>query len=216
MREWCGVGARSAVLHVRQVGGILAQRRTDGWIRGAHIMLAFCVFVSVALTACRGTQLALPGGTYRSDAFHFSVNYPAGWQANVSPAASASQGIPLHVIITRTVSSQTNSSLVSNCSITVLNPRDSNIAPQLKLLQDRIQNKVRDLPPLHTVTLGGKPGYQEEPVRQEIPGTQLSDTHTNYYLLLSDYAYEISTDAISSDHVDAELQSMVASFTIVK
>lgn len=213
MRErWGARARRSAVVHMMQGGGVCVQRRTHRGISGASVTLALCVCVSLALAACRSTQPTLPGGTYRSDAFHFTVNYPAGWQANVSPAASASQGIPLHVIITRTVSPQTNSSLVSNCSITVLNMRDSNIALQLKPLRDRIQKKDAQLV---AVTLGGKPGYQEEPVRQEIPGTQLSDTHTNYYLLLGDYVYEISTDAISSDKADAALRSMVGSFTIV-
>ncbi len=218
MRATSSVRVRSATLHMMQTGGICVQRRTRQGRIGASIILALCVLVSVALVGCRSSrstasQPVLPGGMYRSDAFHFTVTYPDGWQANVTPAAEASQGVPLHVVITRTDSLQTNSSLVSNCSITILNTRDRNIAQAIEPLKTRIQKKDATL---HSVTIGGMPGYQEDAVRQEIPGTQLSDTRTNYYLFLGDYVYEISTEAISSDNADASLGSIVASFTILK
>lgn len=218
MRATSSVQVRSAMLPTVQAGGICVHRRTRRGRIGAWIILALCVSVSLALVGCRSSrstasQPVLPGGMYRSDAFHFTVTYPAGWQANITPAAAASQGIPLHVIITRTDSAQTNSSLVSNCSITILNTRDRNIAQAIEALKLRIQKKDEHL---HSVTLGGMPGYQEDAVQQEIPGTQLSDTHTTYYLLLGDYVYEISTDALSSDNADGALRSMVASFTILK
>ncbi|HEX8036981.1 MAG TPA: hypothetical protein VF510_24195 [Ktedonobacterales bacterium] len=180
-----------------------------------QVALGLCMLVSIAIAGCRSTtsQPQLPGGTYRNDTFHFSVSYPVGWQVNVAPAATASQGIPLHVVITRTSTLQTTNALISNCSILVLNPRDAEIATQIKPLRARIQSKDTHL---HAMLLGGQSGYREEPVQQEIPGTQANDTHTNYYLLLNDYVYEISTDAISSDNADSVLQSMVASFTIVK
>lgn len=215
MREARSVRVRSAVVHVMQSGRVYVQHRTRSGYISKRLILALCVLVSLALAACRATttQSTLPGGTYRNDTFHFSVSYQTGWQVNVAPASTASQGIPLHVVITRTTSLQSNSSLVSNCSITVLNTQNSDVALLLKPLKDRIQRKDTRL---RAVSLGGQPGFQEEPVRQDIPGTQLSDTHTNYYLLLGTYVYEINTDAISSDNADAALQSMVASFTIVK
>lgn len=213
MRETGAGRGRSGV--VARVGDIGGQRRVLSGRVSLRIALVLWIFGSLALAACRGTttQPTLPGGTYRSDTFHFSVTYPAGWQVNIAPAATASQGIPLHIAITRTSTLQSTNALISNCSILVLNTHDSNIAIQINLLRERIAGKDARL---HAVSLGGRPGYQEQPVRQEIPGTQVSDTHTNYYLLLSDYVYEISTDAISSDNVDALLQSMVASFTIEK
>lgn len=215
MRATGRVRVRSAIVHVMQAGSVRVQRGAQARVTRARVAVALCVFVSMALVGCRSTtsQLALPGGMYRSDAFHFTVTYPEGWQVNVAPAATASQGVPLHVIITRTASVQTNSSLVSNCSITILNTRDPNIARAIEPLKTRIQKKDVHL---HTVSLGGKPGYQEDAAQQEIPGTQMSDTHTNYYLLLNDYVYEISTEAISSDNADATLRAMVASFTILK
>ncbi len=218
MRATSGVRVRSAMLYMMQAGGMCVQRRTRRGRTQAGIILALCVLVSLALVGCRSSrstasQPVLPGGIYRSDAFHFTVTYPAGWQANITPAAQASQGIPLHVIITRTDSVQTNSSLVSNCSITILNTRDRNIAQAVEPLKTRIQKKDEHL---HSVTIGGMAGYQEDLVRQEIPDTQLTDTHTTYYLFLDQYVYEISTEAISSDNADAALQSIVASFTILK
>ncbi|MGZ3583831.1 MAG: hypothetical protein ACXVCX_12480 [Ktedonobacterales bacterium] len=196
-------------------GDVCFQRRAGGGRINVRVVLGLCMLVSIALAGCRSTssQPALPGGTYRNDTFHFSVSYPPGWQVNVAPAATASHGIPLHVVITRTSTLQTTNALISNCSIVVLNPRDAEIATQIKPLKDRILSKDTHL---HAILLGGQSGYREEPVQQQIPGTPANDTHTNYYLLLSDYVYEISTDAISSDSAGAVLQSMVASFTIVK
>lgn len=215
MRATGSVRVRSAIVHVMQARSVRVRRGAQARATRARVAVALCVFVGMALVGCRSTtsQQALPGGMYRSDAFHFTVTYPEGWQVNVAPAATASQGIPLHVIITRTASVQANSSLVSNCSITILNTRDPNIARAIEPLKIRIQKKDVHL---HTVSLGDKPGYQEDAVQQEIPGTQMSDTHTNYYLLLNDYVYEISTEAISSDNADAALRAMIASFTILK
>jgi hypothetical protein len=215
MQKTCGVGVRRVVSRSMQAGDASMQRRALSGRRSLQAALALCILVGVALAGCRSTptQAPLPGGTYRNDAFHFSVNYPAGWQVNIAPAADASQGIPLHVVITRTSTVQTTNELISNWSLLVLNTRDSNIAAQIKPLKDRIQRHDANL---HAMTLGGEPGYQEQPLQQQIPGTDASDTHTNYYLLLGDYVYEISTDAISNDHADAALQSMITSFTITK
>lgn len=215
MRETCGVRVSTVVSRVMQAGGVCIQRRTLSGCRSLQVALALCLFVGVALAGCRSTpsQPALPGGTYQNDTFHFSVRYPAGWQVNVTPAAAASQGIPLHLAITRTSTVQITNALISNWSLVVLNTHDNDIAEQIKPLKDRIQSHDGHL---HAMSLGGQQGYQDEPVQQQIPGTEASDTHTTYYLLLNDYVYEISTDAISSDHADAALQSMVASFTITK
>ena len=215
MRDRWSVRVYTAKLRGIEASGAGVRRHRWNGSVGLQIMVALCVAVCLALSACRSTatQPMLPEGTYRNDAFHFSVSYPSGWQVNVTPASAASRGIPLHVLITRTASLQTDSSLVSNCSITVLNPHDGDIAAQIDLLKRRINGKDAQI---HALSLGGKPGYQEQAQQQEIPGTHASDTHTNYYLLLDDYDYEISTDAISSDNVDAALQSMIASFTITK
>ncbi|MGZ6348999.1 MAG: hypothetical protein ACXWQ8_05770 [Ktedonobacterales bacterium] len=206
---------RRVLARAMREGDVCFQRRAGGGRINVRVVLGLCMLVSIALAGCRSTssQPALPGGTYRNDTFHFSVSYPPGWQVNVAPAATASHGIPLHVVITRTSTLQTTNALISNCSIVVLNPRDAEIATQIKPLKDRILSKDTHL---HAILLGGQSGYREEPVQQQIPGTPANDTHTNYYLLLSDYVYEISTDAISSDSAGAVLQSMVASFTIVK
>lgn len=215
MRETCGVWVSKSVSRVVQANSVRIPRRILSGRRSLQAALTLCMLVGVALAGCRSTptQLTLPGGAYQNDAFHFSVRYPAGWQVNVTPAAASSTGIPLHVVITRTSTIETTNALISNWSILVLNTRDSNIAEQIKPLKARIQSHDTHL---HAISLGGQQGYQEEPVQQQIPGTEASDTHINYYLLLGDYVYEISTDAISSDHADAALQSMVASFTITK
>jgi hypothetical protein len=214
MRETCGMWVSRAVARAMQAGDVCIRRRLVSGRTNVQVALGLCMLVSIALAGCRSTtsRPSLPGGTYRNDTFHFSVSYPEGWQVNVAPAATASQGIPLHVVITRTSTLQTTNALISNCSILVLNPRDAGIAEQIKPLKAHIQNKDTHL---HAILLGGQSGYREEPVQQQIPGTQANDTHTNYYLLLNEYVYEISTDAISSDNAEEALQSMIASFTIV-
>lgn len=176
--------------------------------------LAIWVVLAATLAGCRSTATppTLPSGSYRNATYHVQVAYPDGWQVNVTPEAQASVGIPLHVVITRTGALQTQSTLVTNWSLTVMNGKVKNIDEQIAALRRRIQQKDASL---HPLTLGGASAYQEQPVRQTIPGSQVTDTHTTYYLLVGDLEYEISTDALSSDHAEEALQSILSSFTLL-
>jgi hypothetical protein len=72
---------------------------------------------------------------------------------------------------------------------------------------------------LHAVTLSGLAGYASNPLQQSLPGangtpTAVTDTHTDYYVVHGGYEYHLTTDAVSGEGTDANLQSMMASFTI--
>ena len=66
---------------------------------------------------------------------------------------------------------------------------------------------------LQLATIGGEPGYKSNPLVQDIPNSQISVTHIDYYVVHGDYEYQISTDSVKGDNADADLASMVASFS---
>lgn len=191
----------------RTVGG---RRLWRPFFVGTLLMLAG------ALAAC-GTprpslSAALPGGTYTSAQYHFSITYPTGWQANVAPAPSpvsgASPTVPLTLIITRTSDTQGNVDLDSNLTIMVLDASDPIIAPSVAAL-------AKDTNERH-VTIGGLPAYADPPATQQVQGSSVTDTHTTYYVLANGYEYQITTDALSSDNAAPVIAQMLSSFKITK
>jgi hypothetical protein len=172
---------------------------------------------SVLLAACGATTPSSApqplGGSYTNGAFHFSVTYPTGWQANEWPDATPapSAPTPLTVIITRSGATQGNSSLVSNLTIAILdlrNPKALN-PDLLKAVNTRATNHA-----YHAVTLAGHTAYATQPVQQPIYGSQQIETHTDYYLLANSFEYHLSTDVLAGDQADDAIKSMLASFTL--
>ena len=55
------------------------------------------------------------------------------------------------------------------------------------------------------ITISGVKGYQYGQPPTIIPGSQITDTHTDYYLMTPDFEYQISTDAVSDDNATSAL-----------
>ncbi len=169
---------------------------------------AACLFIA-ACGSPSTPQLNLPGGIYSSAPYGFKVTYPRNWQPNSYNATPSTDNsatpIPFNLIITRTGDSHSAASLISTCTITVLNMKNKDIAKSAASLAT---NKT-----LQPVTIGGEPGYKSSPLVQDIPNSQISVTHIDYYVIHGDYEYQISTDSVKGDNADADLASMVASFS---
>lgn len=188
---------------------------SEHWQRMPRVMTALLAGVAVALVAlmvaaCGSPSLNLPGGSYNNDTYGFHVNYPRNWQANpydatVTPGDSAAaSAIPFTLVITRTGDSHTSAALVSTCTITIMSLKNSDIA---KGAADLASNKL-----LEKVTIGGAQGYKGKPITQEVPNSQISVTHTDFYVVHGDYEYQISTDSVKGDNADGDLDSIIASF----
>jgi hypothetical protein len=186
---------------------------------------AFCVAASLAVTilalsSCGGTaNKPLPhqsGATIASVQFHFRLSYPDGWHCSwagpsaptacsspaATPTASASDVIPLTVEITKTDTGV----LPAMLSISVLSLADPGIAAGAKALPTQKG--------LHKVTLSGLTAYADAAVQQPVPGTSVTATHADYYLVHGSYEYQLSTDSLSNDDSAAALSGMLNSFTI--
>ncbi len=144
--------------------------------------MALLGLLSLALTGCdqNSTDVTrrLPGGVYTSQAYHFSVTYPAGWVANSTGcgtesgscdvlAGTATVGagqivaVPLQVTITRADQSAATVPVVSSFAVTVLDLRDPNVAAAAHALAGA--------PGLSAYTLAGQPAYATAPVQQALP-----------------------------------------------
>ena len=157
----------------------------------------------VALTSCNPAPPTFHAGTYTSSIYHFSVQYPRGWHVNVSPESSKT--IPLAIIITQSGGTPAGNS-VSTFSVTVFNANADYIAASIaKLPKD---------PTLHSTIIGGHNAYASQPQAQQVPGGTETDTHTDYYVVVGSWEYQLSTDAISGAKAENALQQMLASFTI--
>lgn len=170
-------------------------------------MLALVLALVIGLSACRASATAprqLPGGTYTNMRFHFTVDYPAGWQVNVQPQSSAFA--PLSLSITRSGELKSNGSLVSTFGVTIFNAADPTLAASIA--------KMKTDKTLHATTIAGLPGYQAAPVAQQLPGSHSTVTHTEYYVVHSTYEYQLSTDTVQGDNADDALASMLKSFAI--
>ncbi len=190
--------------HGSRVGTV----RGRGW-RGMRLAVPSLLLGLLALAACGSSSPPVPkaaGGTYTNKQYHFSVTYPAGWQATVGQQSSAI--VPLTLVITRIHSDTAEGAAVSTFTVTVFDAHNSTIVTSVKgLAGDKT---------LTPVTLAGLPAYRGTPIQQPAQGTQVNDTHTDYYLPAPDYEYQLSTDAIPGDNADAALQSMLSSFTLLK
>jgi hypothetical protein len=161
----------------------------------------------LGLSACRASATAprkLPGGTYTNTRFHFTVDYPAGWQVNVQPQSSTFA--PLSLSITRSGELKSNGSLVSTFGVTIFNAADPTLAAFIA--------KMKTDKTLHATTIAGLQGYQAAPVARQLPGSQSTVTHTEYYVVHDTYEYQLSTDAVQGDNADDALAGMLKSFSI--
>lgn len=163
----------------------------------------------LVLAACQPSSPPVPdaaGGTFTSKQYAFSVRYPTGWQAIQSQQSSSI--VPLTVVITRVHDSAGEGGAVSTFTVTVFDAHDKGIAQSIsRLASDKTLTRI---------TLAGLPAYQGTPIQQPAPGTQLNDTHTDYFLSTSSFEYQLSTDTVSGDGADAALHTMLTSFTILK
>ncbi len=178
-------------------------------LRAITVALAGAACLIIAACGSPSTpQLNLPGGSFSSTAYGFHVTYPRNWQPNSYNATPPTDGstapIPFNLIITRTGDAHSAASLISTCTITVLNMKSPDIAKSAASLAT---NKT-----LQPATIGGVAGYKSSPLVQDIPNSQISVTHVDYYVIHGDYEYQISTDSVKGDNADADLASMVASF----
>jgi hypothetical protein len=178
------------------------------------LMWALVVLAVAALSACRSAPPppSAAGGTYTSAKYHFSVTYPNGWQVNTPSGSTPSATVPLEIVITQIDAQAAGGAQVSSCTIAVYNAKDKVAAAQInQLLKEAHQADS----PLKTITISRKSGYQDKPVEGTVPGTQVTDTHIDYYLITSNYEYQISIDALSSDNSMPALQGMLKSFTLL-
>lgn len=186
-----------------------AQKHARRWLLRT-LAIALAGMACLIIAACGSpTVLHLPGGVYSSTTYGFHVTYPPNWKANPSEstpsgAGSAVTAIPFNLIITRTGDTHSVASLISTCTITVMNLKNSDIATSAATLPT---DKA-----LQPATIGGVQGYKSSPLTQDIPNTQISVTHIDYYVVHGDYEYQISTDSVKGDNANSDLQSIIASF----
>lgn len=195
----------------RRRQSLFAQERAQReWLlrASAAVLMGVACLVIAACGSPSTPQLHLPGGTFSSATYGFHVTYPRNWKLNpydATPSASGSAvAIPFNLVITRTGDTHSAASLISTCTITVMNMKNTDIA---KSAANLATNKA-----LHAATIGGAQGYKSSPLVQNIPNTQISVTHIDYYVIHGGYEYQISTDSVKGDNADADLESMIASF----
>ncbi len=203
--------------------------RGKGLIPGLMLALALTAVVAACGQAQHNTP-TLPGGTYTSATYHFSVTYPQGWSISASLCGAGEAGgnscdslgtatvasgqtvaIPLQLTITQTSQRSTTAASVSTFAVTVLNLSDANMAQAAAGLATDAS--------LHKTTISGLSGYVSTPEQQSLPGpngtpSAQTDTHTDYYLVHGGYEYQISIDALSGDGAEPALTAMLQSFTI--
>jgi hypothetical protein len=191
------------------------------WARSASITsfaLPLVVAALLTLTGCGASSAPAPqfsGGIYESPSqYHFKVSYPNGWKANIvadSAATTTNPVFPLTIQITRSSTSQAISSIVSNLTVAVLDLRDPQLVNKdlLKTATTRSAN-----PAYHAVPIAGLTAYATTPLQQTFPNGGQTITHVDYYLLVNNIEYHISTDAVSGDKADGDLASMLASFAL--
>jgi hypothetical protein len=186
------------------VRGRGAMRQWPTWTAAVLVALLGMILAACGQTAAPPPTFA--GGVYTNAPYHFSVTYPNGWKVNAQ--SSTSTVVPLTVYITRSDAVSTPGAPISTLTIAVFNVHDSNIAKSIKSLPtDKALQKT---------TLAGLPAYASAPAPQQVPGSTITDTHTDYYLVMADWEYQISTDAVSGENSDAALQDMVKSFALMK
>jgi hypothetical protein len=185
--------------------------------RGRVAVIVAALFLLAGCGASTAAPPQFSGGSYVSPTqYHFKISFPNGWQSYVIvdptvTAGAANTVFPLTVAITRSSASQAPSSIVSNLTIAVLDLRNPQLVDKdlLKAVTTRSAN-----PAYHPVKIAGLTAYATAPLQQTFPNGGQVITHVDYYLLVNNIEYHISTDAVSGDQADADLASMLASFTI--
>lgn len=204
--------------------GMAVGYRVRGGVTHRHQRWALALaglLLTLLLAACGASTPALPsspGGTYTNAEFHFSITYPSGWVANEVRAPlglpqatpSAALAIPLTVVITQTGTEQIDSALLSSFTVTVLNADNAAIASSITAQKAQASGAT---PTLTTVTLAGQSAWQAQSVTQQLPDSNQSATHTDYFLLHGAYEFQLSTDAIAGGGADAALAAMLKSFS---
>jgi hypothetical protein len=206
----------------RRAAGIL------GWCLAAVL----CAPLAACSNAGNGQARPLPGGTYSSTAYHFSVTYPSGWALSANGctggtgggttcdqllgtatvgAGQAAAAVPLQITITRAGQASAVSPGGSSFAVAVLDLRDPNVA--------KAAARLAADPALHKATLANLPAYASAPMPLSLPGANgtpsaRTDTHTDYYVVHSDYEYQITVDAVSGDGAEGALQQMLSSFAL--
>ncbi|MGO8949787.1 MAG: hypothetical protein ACLQUY_19465 [Ktedonobacterales bacterium] len=196
-------------------------RPRRNWKSGRFTTLVIGCMALLALVMLAGCRSAPPppsasGGVYTSSEYHFRVTYPNGWQVS-TPAGTTptpSTTIPLEIVITRIDAQSAGGAQVSSFTVVVYNAKDKYADLQIKQLLEEA-HEPNSPPHITPFTIAGKAGYQDAPVQGTIPGSQITDTHTDYYLITPDYEYQISTDAVSGDNAASALQAMLKSFTVL-
>jgi hypothetical protein len=188
-------------------------------VKAATCALPLLTAMLLIFSGCGASSAAPPqfsAGTYASPPqYHFKVSFPNGWKANTITDATATTAanpvFPLTVTITRSSTSQATSSIVSNLTVALLDLRNPQLVDKalLKTATTRSAN-----PAYHPVKIAGLTAYATAPVQQTLPNGGQVITHVDYYLLVNNIEYHISTDAVSGDQVDADLASMLASFSL--
>ncbi len=170
----------------------------------------------LAVAACGTSAPPVPvaaGGVYSSDAYHFKLTYPSGWQVSTPSGTAASAAIPLEIVVTRINAQASGGGQVSTLTVVVFNAHDATVAAQIKSLLQQVRTPASGFVP---VSISGVKGYRHAQSPTIIYGSQITDTHTDYYLITPKYEYQISTDAVSSDNDQSALAKMVQSFTLLK
>jgi hypothetical protein len=181
-------------------------------------LISWCLLcLGVLAVAACGTSAPPPpatsGGVFTSEAYHFKLTYPSGWQVNNASGTTASPAIPLDIVVTRINAQASGGGQVSTLTVVVSNARNANVAVSIKYLLQLVHTSGSGYVP---VTISGVKGYRHAQQPTVIYGTNITDTRTDYYLITSDYEYQISTDAVSSDNDQGALETMVQSFTLLK
>jgi hypothetical protein len=185
-------------------------------------MVTWCLvsLTLLALAAC-GRSMPTPpsvaGGVYSNTAFHFRFSYPGGWEVNtpkfnIPTSTTSSAAIPLEIVVTRIDAQAAGGGQVSSFTVVAYNVRDTTVAANIKSLDQQIHAKGSKYLP---ITISGIKGYQLNQAPTTIPGSQITDAHSDYFLITRDFEYQISTDALSDDNATGALQSMLNSFTVL-
>jgi hypothetical protein len=167
------------------------------------------LLLALAVSGCRlktatVKPTALPSGVYTNVQYHFSVRYPTGWNPNVTATGSAVA--PLQVTITRSSDLSGNGSVVSTLTIGVFNAADATIAKTITNLSKQAG--------VQKITLADKQAYKSPSATQQLPGSSVTVTHTEYDLITGGYEYQLSTDTVQGDGAEAALSGMLDSFQI--
>lgn len=210
---------------LKRSGNVSGEVHWRRWTLFAPLLL----LLSILVAACGGPSAPNPPArSCVSSPYHFQLNYPDGWKAQVvvvkvDPAASpltcvqagsadvtpgGSAAIPLTVILTHTNGKQV-ASHVSTLTIEVISLSD------LQTIDPNSAKKARELAQdktLHALQLAGTTAYKSDPVDQPVTGADVSITHTDYYLVRGTFEYQLSTDSVSDDDAQSALQSMLQSF----